>query len=217
MISCWKYWGKWKSLSRVRQPTRLLCPRDLPGKDIGVCFHLGTCIRQISGIEQSPKQALTYVVKWFLTRVPRPFHGERTVFWRNGIEKTRHLRAKKNGARPLLLLFGCSVRSDSLWPHGLQHARLPCPSPSPGACSNSCSLSQWCDPMDYTAHGILQVRILEWVVFPFSRGSSQLKNQTQVSHIAGRFFTSWATRGSTTKNKNFKNKRYHYKNCWEKT
>ena len=36
--------------------------------------------------------------------------------------------------------------SDSLWPHGLQHARLPCPSQSPRACSSSCSLSQWCHP-----------------------------------------------------------------------
>ena len=35
---------------------------------------------------------------------------------------------------------------DSLWPHWLQHASLPCPSPSPGACSNSCSLSWWCHP-----------------------------------------------------------------------
>ena len=36
--------------------------------------------------------------------------------------------------------------SDSLWPHGLQHARLPCPSPSPGVCSNSRSSSWWCHP-----------------------------------------------------------------------
>ena len=36
--------------------------------------------------------------------------------------------------------------SDSLQPHGLQHARLPCPSPSPGVCSNSCPLSWWCHP-----------------------------------------------------------------------
>ena len=36
--------------------------------------------------------------------------------------------------------------SNSLWPHGLQHARLPCPSPTPGACSNSCSASWWCHP-----------------------------------------------------------------------
>ena len=40
----------------------------------------------------------------------------------------------------------CSVVSNSLWSHGLQHTRLPGPSPSPGACSNSCPLSQWCHP-----------------------------------------------------------------------
>ena len=51
-----------------------------------------------------------------------------------------------------------------------------------------------CDPRDYTVHEILQARILEWVVFPFSRGSSQSRDWTQVSRIAGRFYTSWATR-----------------------
>ena len=51
-----------------------------------------------------------------------------------------------------------------------------------------------CDPKDVTVHGILQARILGWVAFPFSRGSSQTRDRTQVSHIAGRFFTSWATR-----------------------
>ena len=45
-----------------------------------------------------------------------------------------------------VLLFSCQVVSDSLWAHGLQHARLPCPSLSPGACSNSWPLSQWCHP-----------------------------------------------------------------------
>ena len=47
-----------------------------------------------------------------------------------------------------LQYFGncCSVVSDSLWPHGLQHARLPCPSPNPGAYSNSCPSSRWCHP-----------------------------------------------------------------------
>ena len=39
--------------------------------------------------------------------------------------------------------FRCSAMSDSLQPHGLQHVRLPCPSPPPEACSNSCSMSQW--------------------------------------------------------------------------
>ena len=51
-----------------------------------------------------------------------------------------------------------------------------------------------CDPMDYTVYGILQARILEWVAFPFSRGSSQPRDQTHVSCIAGGFFTSWATK-----------------------
>ena len=55
-------------------------------------------------------------------------------------------------ARPLILSsfssvqFSCSVMYDSLQPHGLQHARLPCPSPSPGACSHSCPLSRWYHP-----------------------------------------------------------------------
>ena len=51
-----------------------------------------------------------------------------------------------------------------------------------------------CNPMDCSlpdssVHGILQARILEWVAVPFSRGSSQPRDQTQVSHIAGGFFT----------------------------
>ena len=194
--------------------------------------------------------------------------------------------------------------SDCLQPHGLQHARLPCPSSTPGACSNSCPSSEWrhptisssvipfssclqslpasssfqmshlilrirwpkywsfsfsispsnehsgliffrmdwfyllevqetlksllqyhsskasilqcsaffmvqlshpyvttgktialtrrtfvCNPMDYTVRGILQDRILEWVDFPYSRVSSQSRDRTQISRIAGRFFT----------------------------
>ena len=61
--------------------------------------------------------------------------------------------------------------------------------------TESCStlLILW-DPMDHRVHGILQARILEWVAVPFSRGSFQPRDQTQVSCIAGRFFTSWATR-----------------------
>ena len=51
-----------------------------------------------------------------------------------------------------------------------------------------------CDPMGYTVHGILQARILEWVAFPFSGGLPQPMNWTQVSRIAGGFFTSQATR-----------------------
>ena len=70
-----------------------------------------------------------------------------------------------------LLLFSCSVMSNSLWPYGLQHARLPCSSPSPRACSNSRPLSQWCHPtilssvvpfspcfLSFPASGILIIR-----------------------------------------------------------
>ena len=62
-------------------------------------------------------------------------------------------------------------------------------------CFISCSVvsNSW-DPMDgslpgFSVRGILQVRILEWVAISFSRGSSQLRDQTWVSRIAGRFFT----------------------------
>ena len=56
-----------------------------------------------------------------------------------------------------------------------------------------------CDPMDCSpsgssVHGIHQARILDWVAVPFSKGFLQLWRRTQVSHIAGGFFTSWATR-----------------------
>ena len=71
------------------QATRLLCPWDSQGKNIGVSCHV-------------------------------LFH--------------------------ISVQFSRSVMSDSLWPHGLQHARPPCPSPTPGAYSNSCPLSWWCHP-----------------------------------------------------------------------
>ena len=47
-----------------------------------------------------------------------------------------------------------------------------------------------CDPVDYIVHGILQARILEWVAFYSSKGSSEPRDRTQVSRIAGRFITS---------------------------
>ena len=56
--------------------------------------------------------------------------------------------------------------------------------------SESCSLClNLCNPMDCRVHGILQARILQWVAFPFSMGSSQPRDQTQFSRIAGGFFT----------------------------
>ena len=54
-----------------------------------------------------------------------------------------------------------------------------------------------CDPMDYTVHGIFQASILEQVDFPFSRGSSQPRNRTGISCIAGGFFTKWEIKEAT--------------------
>ena len=57
------------------------------------------------------------------------------------------------------------------------------------SCLTLCNLMD-CSPPGSSVHGILQARIVEWVAVPFSRGSSQLKDRNQVSHIAGGFFTS---------------------------
>ena len=53
-----------------------------------------------------------------------------------------------------------------------------------------------CDTMGYTVHGILQARILEWFAIPFSRGSSQSRDQTRVSRLAGGFFYQMSHKGS---------------------
>ena len=74
-----------------------------------------------------------------------------------------------------------SVVSNSSWPHGLQPTRLLRLWDFPGK-----SAGVWC-------HCLLR-RILEWVTFPFSRGSSQPRDRIQVSRIAGWFFTSWTTK-----------------------
>ena len=70
------------------------------------------------------------------------------------------------GPHTLNVCVSHSVMSDSLWPHGLYSL------------------------LGSSVHGILQARILEWVAIPFSRESSQPRNQTQVSYIAGGFFNS---------------------------
>ena len=72
-----------------------------------------------------------------------------------------------------------------------------------GCCCSCCLVTQACpilfdlmyySPPGSSAHGVLQLRILQGVAIPFSRGSSQPRDQTQVSHNAGRFFSFWATR-----------------------
>ena len=72
----------------------------------------------------------------------------------------------------LAMLFSHSVMSDSLRPHGLQHARLPCPSPAPGVCSNSCPLSWWCYPTISSSVAPFSSCLRcfpAWVSFPMSQ------------------------------------------------
>ena len=64
---------------------------------------------------------------------------------------------------------------------------------SPQSCLTLCDLMD-CNLPGSFVHGILQTRVLEWVAIPFSRGSSQPRDRTWLSCIAGRFFTIWAMR-----------------------
>ena len=93
------------------------------------------------------------------------------------------------GLNPLLLhLLHCPVGSLTLVPSG----KLMSESESESEVAQSCPTL--CDPMDCSlsgssVHGIFQARMLEWIAISFSRGSSQPRNQTRVSHIVGRHFT----------------------------
>ena len=100
------------------QPARLLWIWDSPGKNTGVCCH---AILQGTSLTQGLN--------------PRLLNCRQILYcW---------------ATRKAFSEFSCcsvAVVSDSLWPHGLQHASLPCPSLSPGACSNLYPLSQWFHP-----------------------------------------------------------------------
>ena len=77
-----------------------------------------------------------------------------TILRIRAIHDYHHLDIRRHGVRLLLVVISSftslhsvqfsSIMSNSLWPHGLQHARLPCPSSASGACSNSCPWNQWC-------------------------------------------------------------------------
>ena len=82
---------------------------------------------------------------------PTPLHGK-IVFLEispcspKGWRLYNLIKMRLHSLLSALFLYSCLVMSNCLWPHGLQHARLPCPSPSPRVCSNSCPFSWWCHP-----------------------------------------------------------------------
>ena len=102
--------------------SRLLCPWNSPGKTTGVVaisfFRRSSWLRDWT--------CVSCIGRWIL------YH------W-----ATREAQSLDQFSSVQL---SYSVMSNSLWPHGLQHSRLPCPSPTPGAYSNSCPSSQWCHP-----------------------------------------------------------------------
>ena len=98
--------------------------------------------------------------------------------------------------KPTLFWFGANEKTDFLQqPSGFSFLLVE----SMCVCESTSAVSSSLWPYGYTVHGILQARILEWVAFPFFRGSSQPRDQTQVSGIAAGFLTSWATREAQLK------------------
>ena len=100
----------------------------------------------------------------------------------DGIFKSRDITLLTKVHTVSSVQFSCSVVSDSLQPHGLQHARLPCLSPTSGACSNSCPLSRWCHPTILSS-----VVLLSYCLQSFSASGSFLMSQffTSGGHSIG--------------------------------
>ena len=118
------------------QPTRLLCPWDFPGKSTGMACH---CLLWCWAVG-----AYLWGVVWDFKAASQYLKNTFSFPW---ILWLSVLTAQLDSARSLSSVqFSWSVVSDSLWPHGLQHTRLPCPSPTSVACSNSCPSSRWCHP-----------------------------------------------------------------------
>ena len=94
------------------------------------------------------------------------------------------------------------IRAEGDWTEGDWEVTKSVPACPPSICLKTEVIHlcpTLCDPMDCglpgsSVHGIFQARVLQWVAISFSRGSSQPRDQTQVYHIAGRWFTIWATR-----------------------
>ena len=103
-------------------PARPLCPWDFSGKNAGVDCH--ALLQGIFWIQETNSSLLLLLLC-------------RSILYLLSHQGSLDLKVQFNSAQFV---------SDSLWPHGMQHTRSPCPSPTPGTCSNACLLSQWCHP-----------------------------------------------------------------------
>ena len=165
-----------KSLSHVQLlqphglwPARLLCPWDSPGKNIGVGCHF-----LLQGI--FPTQGSNPIGR----RIPEENTTTKNIRRQTVLKKGLWLKSLPKRNTLFRLLCDSKINKNSV------KALIAQPYPA------------FCDPMDcrlpgFIVHGILLVRILEWVAIPFSRGSSQSRDRTWVSSTEGTFFTVWAT------------------------
>ena len=111
-----------------------------PPADAGDITDMGS----IPGLGRFPWRKTWQPTPVFL---PGESHGRRTLVGTVHRVEQNQTWLKRLSTHPQdLVQFSHSVMSDSLWPHGLQHARPPCPSPTPRVDSNSCPLSWWCHP-----------------------------------------------------------------------
>ena len=119
-------------MSDSLQPHGLYSPWNSPGQNTGV-----GSLSLLQGV------FLTQELNWGLLHCRRILYQ---LSYQGNPQFSQPITAKKLAEKPIqyLLLFSHSVISDSLRPCGLQHSRLPCPSPSLRICSNSCPLNQWC-------------------------------------------------------------------------
>ena len=179
------------SRSHGLQPTRLLHPWDFSGESTGVGCHC--LLREIS------IPLLKKILKRCTSRRKMfPEEGMKEMVSRESAECVENVMNIVNNYTESLSekgwllhqLESCQQISFIYWPlqEGPQFKRSTLVKVKVKA-KGAQSCPSLCDPMDYTVHGILQARILEWVTYPFSRRSSQPRNQTRVSCIAGRFFT----------------------------
>ena len=118
-------------------------PSELPGKSKNTGMS-SLSIQRIFTTQKSNGNVLRY--RWILYQLTYQGSPGHLCITKAIFNRFCVLHLIKFSYSDYSLQFSRSVLSNSLRPHGLQHARLPCPSPTPGACSNSCPSSWWCHP-----------------------------------------------------------------------
>ena len=160
-------------------PTRLLRPWDFPGENTGVgCHFLLQGIFPTQGSNPVSPVSPALAVRFFTPEPPGKPHS----FSRSALTKCHKLGGLKHhllsGGQESKIKVLAGLCFLGLWWSEVKYY----------SCLTLCNLMD-CGLPGSSVHGIFQARILKWVAISFSRGFSRSSDQTQVSHIAGRFFT----------------------------